>query len=472
MASVWVAREYSRASKKQRLVALKVMLPKLAKDSTFRSMFLDEGGLVRSIQHPHVVEVYEVAESQGLLYMAMEWVEGDSLRTFIQVAKQRRAIPPEMAVRIIADTAAGLHAAHELRGWDGELRGIVHCDISPHNILIGPAGQAKLVDFGVAHAVAQSDLDEESGETIKGKFGYMSPEQALGHKFDRRSDLFSLGVVLFELTTGERLFRGRDAGHTLKLVIYAQIPKPSVLIPDYPPALEEIVMKALERDVNKRFATASELQQALDRYLVSESILVSHAGVGSLTKRVLGERVKQRRLAIRATLTKLGQPSVATNLPPSDVNTSVTPTSGRSRDGSPSLTTSSTTGAGAAVLPPEWDFTPSPRRRSSLGYVLFSLALVAAGIGTAVMIVNQSARQASGPGHANVSTLNTEPEAETLSDTAGANVAETDLTSDTRLEDLPSVGEPRDAGDAGSDGEAESEEIDVSAFEKALSGSK
>ncbi len=437
MASVWVAREYSRASQKQRLVALKVMLPKLNRDSTFRSMFLEEGGLVRSIEHEHVVQVYEVAESQGLLYMAMEWVEGDSLRTLIDVAKQRRAIPPEMAVRIIADTAAGLHAAHELRGWDGELRGIVHCDVSPHNILIGPSGQAKLVDFGVAHAVSQSDLESESHDTIKGKFGYMSPEQALGHPFDRRSDVFSLGIVLYELTTGERLFRGRDPGHTLKLVVYGQVPPPSRLIQDYPKQLEEIVMRSLERDVKKRFQTAAELQQALDRYLVSESILVSHAGVGGLAKRVLGERVKKRRLAIRGALGQLGQSSEATNLPVSDVTGSLSPLS----DHSPtSLSVSSMSEpAGAAVLPAEWDLTPPPRRRSSLGYVLAALLLVSAGIGAAYLIVAQASRDV---GHRpSVSALRPDPqrssEGESEEPAAASATPEEDLSGGLRLEDLP-----------------------------------
>src|SRR3954464_9992770 len=136
MASVWVARERA-PSGKQRLVAVKAMLPELARHSDFRAMFLEEGQIVRAIDHPHVVKVHEVSEDHGILYMAMEWVEGDSLRTLIKEAKRRRAIPAEMAVKIIADTAAGLHAAHELRGWDGELRNIVHCDVSPHNILVG-----------------------------------------------------------------------------------------------------------------------------------------------------------------------------------------------------------------------------------------------------------------------------------------------------------------------------------------------
>ena len=222
MASVWVARERAPVSGKQRLVAVKAMLPELARHSDFRAMFLEEGQIVRSIDHPNVVKVHEVSEDKGILYMAMEWVEGDSLRTVIKEAKRRRAIPAEMAVKIIADTAAGLHAAHELRGWDGELRNIVHCDVSPHNILVGLDGMAKLVDFGVANATAHSSIDSE--DKIKGKFGYMSPEQASAGKVDRRSDVFALGIVLFELTTGERLFRGDNPAHTLELVKSGRIP--------------------------------------------------------------------------------------------------------------------------------------------------------------------------------------------------------------------------------------------------------
>jgi len=314
MASVWAAREVSPSSGKQRIVAVKVMLPELAMDPTFRSMFLNEGGITGSIQHENVVRVYEVAESHGLLYMAMEWIEGDSLQTLINVARQRRPIPPEMAVRIVADAAAGLHAAQELRGWDGELRGIVHCDVSPHNILVGPSGVAKLVDFGVASALAKKEARPED-ERIGGKFGYMSPEQAMGRELDRRSDIFSLGVVLYELTTGRRLFKGRNPSHTLTLVTSGQIPPPSTLVSEYPPRLEQIVFQALERDVTRRFQTAEQMQKALEAYLVEERIMVTRAGVGQLAKRVLGERIKQRRVALRHALDQLGGERVALPAP-------------------------------------------------------------------------------------------------------------------------------------------------------------
>lgn len=313
MASVWVAREKAPISGKQRLVAVKAMLPELARHSDFRAMFLGEGQIVRSIDHPNVVKVHEVSEDRGVLYMAMEWVEGDSLRTVIKEAKRRRAIPAEMAVKIIADTAAGLHAAHELRGWDGELRNIVHCDVSPHNILVGLDGQAKLVDFGVANATAHTELD--GNERIKGKFGYMSPEQASAGKIDRRSDVFALGIVLYELTTGERLFRGENAAHTLELVKSGPIRPPQEVYEKYPQSLAVIVERALTRDVNERFQTAAEFRDALEQYLKEERIMVSPAGVGQLVKRVLGPRIEQQRQALREALT-VADGTVVTGLVP------------------------------------------------------------------------------------------------------------------------------------------------------------
>jgi eukaryotic-like serine/threonine-protein kinase len=298
MATVWIAREASEMG--DRLVALKAMLPELARQPDFRTMFLEEGQIVRSIEHPHVVRVYEVGEDRGILFMAMEWVRGDSLRTIIREARRRRPIPPEMAVRIIADTAAGLHAAHELRGWDGELRNLVHCDVSPHNILVGTDGQARLVDFGVANGTAHGDPDGD--EKVKGKFGYMSPEQVNAERIDRRSDVFALGIVLFELTTGERLFRGETQAHTLELVRHARIPNPRQLLPDYPEGLVPIVHKALARDRNQRFQTAEEMRVALEQYLVGERVAVSHAAVGKLVRKVLLPRLEQQDEALKQAL--------------------------------------------------------------------------------------------------------------------------------------------------------------------------
>ncbi|MFZ5894104.1 MAG: serine/threonine-protein kinase [Myxococcota bacterium] len=350
MATVWVARERGADPAHDRLVAVKAMLTELADEPEFTRMFIDEVRLVRSIRHPNVVDVYDVGESDGVMWMSMEWVEGESLHTVIAEAGKRRAIPPEMAVRIIADVAAGLHAAHELRDPRGELRGVVHRDISPHNILIGTNGAIKLVDFGVAKAFGRVSESTRAGQ-LKGKFGYMSPEQALGRPVDRRSDVFSLGIVLFELTTSRRLFRGESDVETLKLVISGQVPRPSTIDASYPPELERIVLKALERDARLRYQTAAELEQELRGFLKAERVVVPQGGIAGLLKRVVGERIEQRRKAIRAALRKLG------NVGPSggdllSTETAFTPT-GKDRISTSNVTGSETSSAGVAEMPGE-----------------------------------------------------------------------------------------------------------------------
>ena len=318
MATVWVGRESSDVG--DRLVAVKAMLPELAQRPEFRTMFLEEGQIVRSIEHPNVVRVHEVGEDQGVLFMAMEWVQGDSLRAVYREARKRGPIPTELAVRIISDTAAGLHAAHELRGWDGELRNLVHCDVSPHNILVGTDGRARLVDFGVANGILHGEPD--GNEKVKGKFGYMSPEQARGEDVDRRSDVFSLGIVLYELTTGERLFQGETPAHTLRMVSQGRVPNPARMFPGYPERLASIVMRALAGDAATRFQTADDFRNALEQYLVEERMMVSQASVGQLVRRVLGGRLAAQHDAIRAALVAADGMLRAGLVPESDAHAS------------------------------------------------------------------------------------------------------------------------------------------------------
>lgn len=364
MATVWVARERSEDPKQDRLVAVKAMLSELAEEPEFVRMFIDEVRLVRSIRHPNVVDVYDVGEGEGVMWMSMEWVEGESLHTIIAEAGKRRAIPPEMAVRIIADVASGLGAAHALKDPSGAPRGVVHRDISPHNILIGTNGSVKLVDFGVAKALGRVSESTRAGQ-LKGKFGYMSPEQALGKPVDRRSDLFSLGIVLFELTTSRRLFRGESDLETLQLVSSGQIPRPTAIDKKYPPELERVVMRALERDPRQRYQSAEEFERDLRGFLKAENVVVPQGGVAGLLKRVVGERVEQRRRAIRAALKALSSSSpVATDLLSAD--TAFTPT-GKDRitvSGVSVVTgSSSVSTAGIAEMPSSVS-NPRPGRRS------------------------------------------------------------------------------------------------------------
>jgi eukaryotic-like serine/threonine-protein kinase len=307
MATVWVARELGQKPEESPLLAVKAILSDLAGDQEFSKMFLDEGRIVKMIRNPHVVDVYEAGEDRGIMYISMEWVEGDSLHAIIAEAGKRRPIPPEMAVRIISDAAAGLHAAHELKDDAGHPMNVVHRDVSPHNILLGVDGGVKLVDFGVAKAMGRLSEVTSAGQ-LKGKFGYMSPEQAMAKRVDRRSDIFALGIVLFELTTGRRLFRGEHDAETLHMVVSGKIPQPSSIIPGYPAALESIVMKALTRDPAKRHQTAAELQKELEAYLKAERVVVPRAGIANLLKKVLGPRNEQRRKAIRASIKAIDQP--------------------------------------------------------------------------------------------------------------------------------------------------------------------
>ncbi len=307
MATVWVARERAAEPTEDRLVAVKAMLADLADEPEFVRMFLDEVRLVRAIRHPNVVDVYDVGEEEGVMWMAMEWVEGESLHSIIAEAGKRRAIPAEIAVRVIADAASGLHAAHELRDVNDEPQNLVHRDVSPHNILISTAGAVKLVDFGVAKAVGRMSDSTRSGQ-LKGKFGYMSPEQATGQSIDRRSDVFALGIVLYELTTSRRLFRGDSDLETLRLVTSGQIPRPSKIDPKYPSELERIVLKALERSVQRRYQTARDLELDLRQFLKTERIVVPQSGVAGLLKRVMGARIEQRRKAVRKAIGTLDSP--------------------------------------------------------------------------------------------------------------------------------------------------------------------
>jgi serine/threonine-protein kinase len=378
MATVWVGRESSDVG--DRLVAVKAMLPELAQRPEFRTMFLEEGQIVRAIDHPNVVRVHEVGEDRGILFMAMEWVQGDSLRAVHREARKRGPIPTELAVRIIADTASGLHAAHELRGWDGELRNLVHCDVSPHNILVGTDGRARLVDFGVANGILHGDPDEN--EKVKGKFGYMSPEQARGEPVDRRSDVFSLGIVLYELTTGERLFQGETPAHTLRMVAAGRAPSPARMFPGYPEKLASIVMTALEVDLERRYQTADELRVALEQYLVEERMLVSQASVGQLVRRVLGTRLATQHDAIRTALVAADGMLRAGLVPESDPRASRSferlsePPSQSSAGGGPFLQT----------VGGSW---PRPPRRAPVGPVLFGVLGVASAV-AAVIWTNQT----------------------------------------------------------------------------------
>jgi serine/threonine protein kinase len=260
MAEIFIARTRDPG---RRLVVLKKLHPRLAIEREYVQMFHDEAVIASKLQHPNLVEVYELGLDEGEHYIAMEFLHGRDLsRLLRKMRHDRLPLTFQQAITIVRDIASGLHHAHERVGDDGALLNIIHRDISPHNVFLTYSGEVKVLDFGIAKA--NSQVARTRTGVLKGKAAYMSPEQALGETLDRRTDVFSMGIVLWELTTGRWLYRRRSELETLKAVVESDAPKPSTVRPDYPKDLEKIVMKALGRAPDKRWSTAGELRAALD----------------------------------------------------------------------------------------------------------------------------------------------------------------------------------------------------------------
>ncbi|MCA9610680.1 MAG: serine/threonine protein kinase, partial [Myxococcales bacterium] len=215
MAELFLALQRSVAGF-EKLIVVKRVLPHLAKDDSFIEMLLAEARIAATLNHPNIAHVYDVGKADGRFYIAMEHVNGEDLRSLVRQMKKKgvTAFPLEHALAIVLGCCAGLAYAHDKRDLDGEPMGIVHRDVSPQNILVTFTGDVKLVDFGIAKAGRGQMEDTGSGQ-LKGKVPYMSPEQAQGLHLDNRSDIFSLGIMLFELCTGRRLFRGKNEMETL-----------------------------------------------------------------------------------------------------------------------------------------------------------------------------------------------------------------------------------------------------------------
>ena len=264
-----------------KLVVIKRLRPALAEEAAFRQMFLDEARLAARLNHPNVVHTYEVGEHNGIYFIAMEYLEGQSLNKVIKEAVRRNdSIDPVLAARIVGDALNGLHHAHELKDYDGRPLNIIHRDISPHNIFATYDGHVKLVDFGIAKA-ALSSTETEVG-VLKGKVAYMAPEQAMGGPIDARADLFAMGIVLWEILTGQRLMTGESAANTLHRLMNLPIPRVSSVKPGIDPALDAIVAKALEKDPRNRFQTAAEMRDALEAWIVTTGRLAKQDEVGRM----------------------------------------------------------------------------------------------------------------------------------------------------------------------------------------------
>jgi len=302
MATVYLAR-LSGVAGFQRLVAIKRLHPHLANEPDFIEMFLDEARLAARIHHPNVVPIQEVGESGSGYYLVMDYVEGDTLaRLLARAAQTNTRIPWGVTIRILLDTLAGLHAAHELTDDLGQPLAIVHRDVSPQNILVGSDGIARIADFGVARAASR--LSTTRSGQLKGKLAYMAPEQARGAAIDRRADLFSCGIVLWEALALKRLFKGDGEAATLNRVLFDPIAPPSTHQADIPASLEAVCMRALARDPDQRFATAEAFADELEREARGLSCVGSVRDVAACVEEVFGSDLVQQRDAVRGWLAR------------------------------------------------------------------------------------------------------------------------------------------------------------------------
>ncbi len=305
-ASVWAARMKGPRGF-EKIVAAKVMLAELLDDPDAETMFLDEARLVARIRHPNVAEVLDLGEERGVLFLVMEWVDGEPLTVIAREARAQGGVPLSIALKIAKQACSGLHAAHELLGDRGQHVGLVHRDVSPQNVLVGHDGQVKVIDFGVAKA-ASNQLRTNVGH-LKGKVAYMAPEQALGDPVDRRTDVFALGVVLYQLITGKHPFRGDNEFVTLGRIrnTKEEIEPPNLLLPSLPDEVNAIIVKAISKSRERRFQTMIEFQRALEKVCPTNES--GNDELAAFMKSILGGRGEKKRSAIREAMVRVDENS-------------------------------------------------------------------------------------------------------------------------------------------------------------------
>ncbi|MBA3542743.1 MAG: serine/threonine protein kinase, partial [Deltaproteobacteria bacterium] len=289
MAEIYLARASGTAGF-EKAVVLKRILPTIAQDPTFVAMFLDEARLAATLQHTNIADVYDVGAVDGAYFFTMEYVHGQDVRMIKGTARRRQeSVPLAIALAIVQGAANALDYAHDKTSSDGKPLNLVHRDVSASNIIVSYDGAVKLLDFGIARA--SSSQHQTQVGTLKGKIPYMSPEQCKGMPLDRRSDLFSLGVVLYELTIGHRPFRGDTDFAIMEQIVYQGARRPSEVAAGYPADLEAIVMKLLDRAPDQRYASAEALLTDLESFIGRHGLWISAKPLGKYMRGLFADRI-------------------------------------------------------------------------------------------------------------------------------------------------------------------------------------
>jgi serine/threonine protein kinase len=333
MAAVWAARLHGTHGF-QKIVALKTMLPDVSDDPEFETMFLDEARVAARIRHPNVVEISDLGDEGEVLYLVMEWVEGGTVGALLRGAKPLGGIPFPVLLRLASQICAGLHAAHELRDDDGNLVDLVHRDMSPGNVLVSMSGFVKIVDFGIAKSKARVHMTKGGGGMVKGKTPYLSPEQLEDSAVDRRSDIFSLGALLYTMATGLHPFRADTEHATVRNIALKDPIPPRDIAPLIPLELEKIILTALQKKPKKRYQTAADLQRAIDTVAATIGDPLTDGDVAAFVRRAIGDVQAKRAAELKAAIAaadavdrtgRLAALTLANGRPPSPSQPSFTP---------------------------------------------------------------------------------------------------------------------------------------------------
>jgi eukaryotic-like serine/threonine-protein kinase len=388
-----------------RTVAIKRLHAQFAKDPEFAAMFLDEARLAARIRHPNVVQTLDVVSLDGELFLVMDYVQGESLVRLLRAcATTKQVVPLEVVSGIICGALHGLHSAHEATSEDGQPLGIVHRDVSPQNILVGSDGVPRVLDFGVAKAAGRVQTTREG--QLKGKLSYMSPEQIQSESVDRRTDVYAMGVVLWETLTLQRLFAGDGEGAVIKKVLAGAREPPSAVAPHVPKSVDEVALRALEEDPDKRFQTAREMALALEAIVP----MASATRIADWLERSVGEVLAQRARSVAEIESQsgVGRTGPAAPMVPGDsVDTQIDPLGASGR---PPANSSPSSQASSASL----SSTPQQAQGKRLPWAFIAGAVIVVG----VLVALSGARITIGSGSAG-------PSAPTSTSTPSATAAVT-----------------------------------------------